>query len=141
VEPGAVTLAAPAGMMTVSPATGEERTQLFDLWQARRETEQRARAAEAFRKDDAIRAEQQAEEQREARIAPRPPRKIMQITFNPLQITSMTKVNQVVGHIVAPVTTMRDGKPVTSVVTRELTIPMPQFERIEYRGTILRYVD
>jgi hypothetical protein len=141
VEPGSVTLASPAGLMAVSPATGEERSQLFDLWRTRRESEQQARVAEAFRRDDAIRAEQQAEEQRQAAAVPRRPRRIVQLTFNPLQITSVTKVDQVVGQIVVPVTTVRNGKTVTNVETRQLTIPMPQFEKFEYRGTILKYME
>jgi hypothetical protein len=53
----------------------------------------------------------------------------------------VTKVDQVVGQIVVPVTTVRNGKTVTNVETRQLTIPMPQFEKFEYRGTILKYME
>ena len=146
VRPGSVTLASPNGVTAVANATSEERVNLSNLWQARRESEQRGRVAVAFSKDDAIRAEQQAaqqaDEQRQAALAaPLRPRRIVQVTYDPLLITSMTKVNQVVAQFIVPVTTIQNGQPVTSYETKEITVPMPQFEKFEYRGTILRYAD
>lgn len=130
------------GVVTTIPSvTDEERARLLDLWRARRESEQRGREAVAFRRSEAIRAEQQAEEQRLAAIASRSPRRIVQITYDPLLITSVTKVDQVVAEYVTPVTKMRDGKPVTTLEIRQITVPMPQFQKFEYRGTILKYVE
>lgn len=138
IDPSGVTLASPDGVVTASVATQNERDGLAVLWQKRQEEDDRSRVAAVAQKDAAIQMDQQVKLPR-ATPRVRGPSRLVELTFNPLQIVNVTKTRMPVAWAVVPVTKTINGRQVTGFETKEFTIPMPQFDRIEYRGTVMTY--
>lgn len=139
IEPSGITLTSPEGVMAVEVATQNERDALAALWQRQQEeSEARTRVAGVVQNDGAVQIDQQVRIPRAAAPARGP--RLVELTFNPLQIVNVTHTRMPVGWAVVPVTKTVNGKQVRGFETKEFTIPMPQFDRIEYRGTVMTYV-
>jgi hypothetical protein len=143
IDPTGLTLSSPDGVLAVALATQDDRDGLASLWQRRQEEEAaRSRVAAVTQQDAAMQIDLQARVQPQPQQAPvrgRRPTRLVELTFNPLQIVNVTQTRMPVAWAVVPVTKTINGKQVSGFETKEFTVPMPQFDRIEYRGTIMTY--
>lgn len=139
IGPAGVELASPEGVVNAPPATQQERDGLADLWRRNQEEQEKARLAAAQQKqhDLAQAADQRPQAAQPAQLRAAGPTKLVDITFNPLQIVNVTPTRMPVAWAVVPVTRTVNGKQVTYYETKEFTVPMPQFDRIEYRGSVI----
>jgi hypothetical protein len=139
IEPSQVATTSPEGALNIASATQSEREGLVTLWRQRLQEETNARVADAQRQDAVAVAAPVVPQAGLAAAGWRGPRRLVELTFDPLQIVNVTPTRMPVGWAVVPVTRTVNGKQVTSYETKEFTVPMPQFDRIEYRGSIMTY--
>ncbi len=138
IDPTSLTILSQDGIVTASVATQGERDGLAALWQQRQKDEIRSRLSSVAQQNRAVQIDQQAR-MPDAPAPVRTPSRLVEVTFNPLQIVNVTQTRMPVAWAVVPVTRTVNGKQVAGLETMEFTIPMPQFDRIEYRGTVMTY--
>lgn len=139
IEPTGMTLTSPEGVIAASVATQGERDNLAALWQRKQEEETRSRVAALAQQNGAMQIDQQVRLPGSQPRVTSGPSRLVEVTFNPLQIVNVTHTRMPVGWAVVPVTKVVNGKTVSGFETKEFTVPMPQFDRIEYRGTVMTY--
>jgi hypothetical protein len=134
IAPGVVTVTAEDAEHTLGKLAKDEYERLVAKWKQQRETESKEKPSLSASESEPVRSQHMDA----ANLVAAPPSRLVRLTFNPLRIVSVSPARRTLFYSVG-FARGADGRTGVQVNPIEMSVPMPQFHTVEYRGTVSVY--